>query len=55
MVKMASSSPSLLMTRTSRALQVVVDGVSAGVDAQIGQLLAQGDDLFLDRRCHPRR
>jgi hypothetical protein len=32
------------------ALQVVVDGVRASVDAEIDQLFAQRDDLVLDRR-----
>jgi hypothetical protein len=35
------------------ALQVVGDGVGAGVDAQVGQIFAQGHDLFLDSRRDP--
>ena len=32
-----------------------MDRVRAGVDAEVGELLAQRDDLFLDRGRHPRR
>jgi hypothetical protein len=37
------------------ALQVIVDGVGPSVDAELGQLLAEPDDLVFDRDRHPRR
>jgi hypothetical protein len=40
---------------TVTLLEVVVDRVRARVDTEAGRLLAQGDDLILDRRRDPRR